>query len=78
MPIKGETATIRDLIYYQYAKIIVRRAFGAADGKEVIIYLKTKDILSRTKLSKSAHRKRSGDADGDGELTVLDIDHIIA
>lgn len=26
--------TIRDLIYYQYAKIIARRAFGAADGKE--------------------------------------------
>jgi hypothetical protein len=26
--------TIRDLIYYQYAKIIARRAFRAADGKE--------------------------------------------
>jgi hypothetical protein len=25
---------IRDLVYYQYAKIIARRAFGAADGKE--------------------------------------------
>jgi hypothetical protein len=24
----------RDLIYYQYAKVIARRAFGAADGKE--------------------------------------------
>jgi hypothetical protein len=29
-----DVKTIRDLIYYQYAKIIVRRAFGAADGKE--------------------------------------------
>jgi hypothetical protein len=30
--------TIRDLIYYQYAKIIARRAFGAADGKEAKKY----------------------------------------
>ena len=29
-----DVKTIQDLIYYQYAKIIVRRAFGAADGKE--------------------------------------------
>lgn len=29
-----EVKTIQDLIYYQYAKIIVRRASGAADGKE--------------------------------------------
>ncbi len=34
MPIKGETETIRDLIYYQYAKIIAKRAFKAGDGKE--------------------------------------------
>jgi hypothetical protein len=33
MPIKGETETIRDLIYYQYAKIIAKRAFKAEDGK---------------------------------------------
>ncbi len=26
--------TIQDLIYYQYAKIIARRAFAAADGKD--------------------------------------------
>ena len=29
-----DVKTIQDLIYYQYAKIIARRAFGAADGKE--------------------------------------------
>jgi hypothetical protein len=29
-----EVETIQDLIYYQYAKIIVRRASGVADGKE--------------------------------------------
>jgi len=29
-----DVRTIRDLIYYQYAKIIARRAFGASDGKE--------------------------------------------
>jgi ribosomal protein L37AE/L43A len=29
-----DVKTIRDLIYYQYAKIIVRRASGVADGKE--------------------------------------------
>jgi len=29
-----DVETIRDLIYYQYAKIIARRAFRAADGKE--------------------------------------------
>ena len=29
-----DVKTIQDLIYYQYVKIIVRRAFGAADGKE--------------------------------------------
>jgi len=33
MPIKG-TRTVRDLIYYQYAKIIAKRAFGTIDGKE--------------------------------------------
>jgi len=34
MPIPGATKTIQDLIYYQYAKIIAKRAFKAADGKE--------------------------------------------
>jgi ribosomal protein S27AE len=34
MPIRG-AKTIRDLIYYQYAKIIARSAFKAADGKKV-------------------------------------------
>ena len=29
-----DVETIRDLIYYQYAKIIARRAFRAADGEE--------------------------------------------
>lgn len=29
-----EVKTIRDLIYYQYAKIIARRAFSVSDGKE--------------------------------------------
>jgi ribosomal protein L37AE/L43A len=29
-----DVKTIRDLIYYQYAKIIARRAFKAANGKE--------------------------------------------
>jgi len=28
-----EVQTIRDLIYYQYAKIVARSAFGAPDGK---------------------------------------------
>ena len=27
--------TIQDLIYYQYAKIITKSAFAAADGKDV-------------------------------------------
>ena len=29
-----DVKTIRDLIYYQYAKIIARRAFSVPDGKE--------------------------------------------
>ncbi|MEK7477173.1 MAG: hypothetical protein AAB152_16225 [Candidatus Coatesbacteria bacterium] len=29
-----DVKTVRDLIYYQYAKIIARSAFKAADGKE--------------------------------------------
>ena len=29
-----DVKTVLDLIYYQYAKIIARRAFGAPDGKE--------------------------------------------
>jgi len=29
-----DVKTVRDLIYYQYAKIIARRAFGESDGKE--------------------------------------------
>ena len=28
-----EVQTVRDLIYYQYAKIIARRAFSASDGR---------------------------------------------
>jgi len=33
-----DVKTIRDLIWYQYAKIMARRAFGAADGKEAKKY----------------------------------------
>jgi hypothetical protein len=33
-----DVKTIRDLIYYQYAKIIARRAFSAADGKKAKKY----------------------------------------
>jgi len=29
-----DVKTIQDLIFYQYAKIIARRAFGVPDGKE--------------------------------------------
>jgi len=29
-----DVKTVKDLIFYQYAKIITRRAFCAADGKE--------------------------------------------
>jgi len=29
-----DVETIQDLIYYQYAKIVARRAFGVPDGKE--------------------------------------------
>jgi hypothetical protein len=29
-----DVETIRDLIFYQYAKIMARRAFAASDGKE--------------------------------------------
>jgi hypothetical protein len=32
MPDK-DVKTIRDLIFYQYAKVIARRAFSLADGK---------------------------------------------
>jgi hypothetical protein len=41
-----DVKTIRDLIYYQYAKIIVRRAFGAEDGKEA----KKQSFISRQKI----------------------------
>jgi hypothetical protein len=40
-------------------------------GEKAIIYLKTKDILSRTKLSKLAHRKRSGDAGGGNYVDIF-------
>ncbi len=33
-----DVETIRDLIYYQYAKVIARRAFNASDGKEAKKY----------------------------------------
>ena len=33
-----DVKTIKDLIFYQYAKIIARSAFGAADGKEAKKY----------------------------------------
>ena len=41
-----DVKTIRDLIYYQYAKIIARRAFGAVDGKEA----KKQSYISRQKI----------------------------
>ena len=37
MPDK-DVGTIRDLIYYQYAKVIACRAFRAPDGKEAKKY----------------------------------------
>jgi len=51
-----DVKTIRDLIYYQYAKIITRRAFDAADGKEAkgrhygFIKKTFKDLKSGVKL----------------------------
>ena len=50
---------------------------GRKRSEEAVIYLKTKDILSRPRLFNEGIPKRAGDA-GDVELTVLDIDHIIA
>jgi len=41
-----DVKTIQDLIYYQYAKIIVRRAFGATGGKEA----KARSFISRQKI----------------------------
>ena len=95
-----DVKTIRDLIYYQYAKIIARRAFGAADGfiKKTFRELKSgakswsdieredwQLIEAEKKYLKTIYNCHKcegtldgGDIDGDGELTVLDIDYIIA
>jgi hypothetical protein len=49
-----DVKTIQDLIYYQYAKIIARRAFGAADGKEA----KKQSFISRQKIYSLEVRKK--------------------
>ncbi len=57
-----DVRTVRDLIFYQYAKIIARRAFSAPDGKEadtnlrfIIFYLqlKEREILRSTQNDKT-------------------------
>jgi len=74
-----DVETIRDLIFYQYAKIVARRAFAAADGKEAkkqhygfIRYLKT--IIN---CHQCAETLDGGDLGRDGELAVLDVDFVL-
>ena len=71
--------TIRDLIYYQYAKIIAKSAFAAFDGiNDFILPLSEKKYL---KTIYSCHNCSGtldkGDMDRDNVVTVLDIDAVI-
>ena len=76
-----DVTTIRDLIYYQYAKIIARSAFSvpalhtvprSAPSLLEKQYLKT--IYNCHACADTLDR---GGIDGDHDLTVLDIDFII-
>jgi len=74
-----DVETIRDLIFYQYAKIVARRAFGAADGKEAKKqhYGFIKCLKTIINCHQCAETLDGGDLDRDAELTVLDVDFIL-
>ncbi len=53
MPDK-DVKTVKDLIFYQYAKIVARRAYGAEDGKEA----KKQSFVYRQKIYSLALRRK--------------------
>src|SRR3989338_4618164 len=100
-----DVKTIRDLLYYQYAKIIARSAFSVSDGKTAkkdhysFIKETFRDLKSGRKTWSEITREDwqliesekkylktiynchrcaitldRGDLNGDGEISVLDID----
>jgi hypothetical protein len=85
-----DVATIRDLIYYQYAKIIAKSAFAASDGGSRLKHRGDKKYhdsippLLDKKYLKTIYNCHNcsgtldkGDMDGDDVITVLDIDAVI-
>jgi hypothetical protein len=85
-----DVATIRDLIYYPYAKTAAKSAFAASDGESRLEHRGDKKFydsippLLEKKYLKTVYNCRncSGtldmcDIDGDDLITVLDIDAVI-
>ncbi len=87
-----DVATIRDLIYYQFAKIKAKNAFAASDGREGYTlkhrgdkkYYDSIPPLPEKKYLKTicnchncSGTPDKGDLDGDDVVTVLDKDAVI-
>ena len=80
-----DAETIRDLLFYQCAKLIARSAFRVPDGKVAkaahygFIRKTFRELKSGAKSWSDITREdwQRGDLDGDGEVTVLDIDAVV-
>jgi len=85
-----DVRTVRDLIYYQYAKIIAKMAFAACDGESSLEHRDDKKFydsippLLEKKYLKTIYNCHNcsgtldiGDLDGNDMVTVLDIDSVI-
>jgi hypothetical protein len=71
-----DVATIRDLIYYQYAKIVAKSAFAASDGESSLKLRDDKKFYDSIPPLRSGAFD-NGDLDGDDMVTALDIDAVI-
>jgi hypothetical protein len=84
-----DVSTIRDLTYYQYAKIIAKSAFAASGGREgnrlkhrgdkklydsIPLVLEKRYLKTIYDCHNCSGTLGKGDLDRDGVITVLDID----
>ena len=79
-----DVATIKDPIYYQYAKIKAKSAFAASDGEKQDEASGRQEVLWLHPAAPPICRCRNcsgtagiGDLDGNGVITVLDVDAVI-
>ena len=79
-----DVATIRDLIYYQYATIIAKSAFAASDGESSLklrgdkkFYDSIPPLLPSAAAATAQARSTKATWTGTSVITVLDIDAVI-